>query len=159
MQELLELEELGESVVWPGSMTSAEARQTIANFKQTVVPGDKSSTSTACCVQPPLAPNTGASEDHSGMDRLTSFTSDIKYVKPKKLMVTPRVRKCVSLSDYNTKTVRCPSPPPSPSTLHSNSGGASSSVFHTAAATAVEHTGYNPFDDPDAQFSEDSTNS
>ena len=94
----MDLEEAGEKVVWPDQLTYDSARQLL--IVEQYAPAPKS---TACCVQPPLAPNTGASEDHSGMDRLTSFTSDIKYVKPKKLTVTPGVRKCVSLSDYNTK--------------------------------------------------------
>ncbi len=57
----------------------------------------------------------------------------IKWVKPApKIIVAPRMRKCISIKDYNAKKL--------------GSGAASSS-----GAVAQSH-----FDDPDASFSEGS---
>ncbi len=73
-----------------------------------------------------------------------------KYVKAKKFGLTPRMRKFVSLKDYNTNESSLAS-----ATLDTNSGGASSSGGPTTISrgdpTAVV-TGLGHFDDPEAHF-------
>ncbi len=71
----------------------------------------------------------------SGVPAQTQTIPVYKYTRPKKILITPRARKCLSLSEYTKNKV--------------NKSGASSSGDPTPAPDPDQDQSVHPLDDPD----------
>ncbi len=102
LQDLAELHEWGEQVIWPEGHTLESAKALISSHTYTTgaeAAGDPSQVSTSLGATP--AASSGASSSKMVPQDI------IKWVKPApKIIVAPRMRKCISIKDYNAKKLQ-----------------------------------------------------
>ncbi len=81
------------------------------------------------------------------------FTKTIKWVKPgPKVVVAPRIRKCITIKGYSTKKLASGTPVPSSSAGSSSSEPANA---HVTIPKAAARAPVSSFDDPEAPFIEE----